>query len=557
MFLHGPFNELFPCAIDPKARRLAAQRYRQACGLAASYGADKVVIHAGFVPNVYYPCWYTEQSILFWREFLKDMPENRTICLENVMESDPAWMRDIVKEVNDPRLAICLDVGHANVCSRIPVSGWLETLGPWIRHFHIHNNDSRADTHYSLGAGEHPNRGCSAPGAGAGRQLYSGSDKRSLGCRVAPAKGTIGGRNMTLKELITRIQPLDEAAMEAARRRQDALAKPPRSLGRLEDLSIQLAGITGKVQNTMDKTHLLVFAADNGVVEEGVSSAPQSVTLMQTVNLTRAKTGASVLCKHFGAGITVCDVGVNAIIREPAVLDRKIAFGTQNIAKGPAMTREQAEKAILIGAQLAMDTPADALGVGEMGIGNTTTSSAVLAVLLGVPVETVTGRGGGITDESFQKKKQVIAQAIALNQPNGKDPVDVLQKVGGFDLAAMCGAFLGAAASHRPVVIDGFISVVAALCAARLCPAARDYYVPSHLSYEIGYRLALEELRLEPIFQLGMRLGEGSGCPLAFQVLSAACSIINDMATFDQAGIDDGYLEEIREGDKFTVEARK
>ena len=166
---------------------------------------------------------------------------------------------------------------------------------------------------------------------------------------------------MTLKELITRIQPLDEAAMEAARRRQDALAKPPRSLGRLEDLSIQLAGITGKVQNTMDKTHLLVFAADNGVVEEGVSSAPQSVTLMQTVNLTRAKTGASVLCKHFGAGITVCDVGVNAIIREPAVLDRKIAFGTQNIAKGPAMTREQAEKAILIGAQLAMDTPAEVL----------------------------------------------------------------------------------------------------------------------------------------------------------------------------------------------------
>lgn len=154
--LHGPFNELFPCAIDPKARRLAAQRYRQACGLAASYGADKVVIHAGFVPNVYYPCWYTEQSILFWREFLKDMRENRIICLENVMESDPAWMRDIVKEVDDPRLAICLDVGHANVCSRVPISGWLETLGPWIRHFHIHNNDSRADTHSSLGQGNIP-----------------------------------------------------------------------------------------------------------------------------------------------------------------------------------------------------------------------------------------------------------------------------------------------------------------------------------------------------------------------------------------------------------------
>lgn len=360
---------------------------------------------------------------------------------------------------------------------------------------------------------------------------------------------------MTLETLISSVTSLDEEAMEAARRRQMELAKPPQSLGRLEELSIQLAGITGKLRNHMDHPHLLVFAADNGVVEEKVSSAPQSVTLMQTINLTRAKTGASVLCKHVGAGITVCDVGVNAVIREPKVLDRKIAFGTNNIAKGPAMTREQAEKAILIGAQLAMETEADALGVGEMGIGNTTTSSAVLAVLLGVPVETVTGRGGGITDESFHRKKQVIAQAIETNQPNPGDPVEVLQKVGGFDLAAMCGAFLGAAASHRPVVIDGFISVVAALCAVRLCPEARSYLVPSHLSYEIGYRLAMKELNLEPIFQLGMRLGEGSGCPLTFQVLSDACAILNDMATFDQAGIDDGYLEEIREGDKFTVEA--
>lgn len=360
---------------------------------------------------------------------------------------------------------------------------------------------------------------------------------------------------MTLESLLESIEPLSKSAMESAKIRQDALAKPPESLGRLEELSIQLAGITGSLHNTMDKTHLLVFAADNGVVEEGVSSAPQSVTLMQTINLTRAKTGASVLAKHFGSGITVCDVGVNAVITEPKVLNRKIAFGTQNIAKGPAMTREQAEKAILIGAELAMRTDANAMGVGEMGIGNTTTSSAVLSVLLGAEVETVTGRGGGITDGAFLKKKQVITQAIALNQPDAKDPVDVLSKVGGFDLAAMCGAFLGGAASHRPMVIDGFISVVAALCAVRLCPTVRDYLVPSHASYEIGYKLAMEELGLQPIFLLNMRLGEGSGCPLAFQVLSAACAILNDMATFDQAGIDDGYLEEIREGDKFTVEA--
>ena len=359
---------------------------------------------------------------------------------------------------------------------------------------------------------------------------------------------------MTLATLIASITTLNTEAMDAARKYQMSLAKPPESLGRLEELSIQLAGITGSVHNTMGNPHLLVFAADNGVVEEGVSSAPQSVTLMQTINLTRAKTGASVLAKHFGAGITVCDVGVNAVITDPKVLNRKIAMGTQNILKGPAMTREQAERAILVGAQLAMDTKADAIGIGEMGIGNTTTSSAVLAILLGVPVETVTGRGGGLTDEAFQRKKEVISRAIEGNTPNPKDVVDVLSKVGGLDIAAMCGAFLGTAASHRPVVIDGFISVVAALCAVRLCPLVRDYLVPSHASYEIGYRLAMEDLALEPLFLLGMRLGEGSGCPLAFQVLSAACAIINDMATFDQAGIDDGYLEEIREGDKFTVE---
>lgn len=357
-----------------------------------------------------------------------------------------------------------------------------------------------------------------------------------------------------LKSLLDAIRPLDEQAMEEARRRQAQLAKPPGSLGRLEDLSVQLAGITGQVCSRVDKKHLLVFAADNGVVEEGVSSAPQSVTLMQTVNLTHAKTGASVLAKHFGCGITVCDVGVNAQIREPRVWNRKIAFGTGNIAHGPAMTRQQALQAILTGAEVAASTDAQVLGIGEMGIGNTTTSSAILAVLLDVPVETVTGRGGGITDESFRRKKEVIRQAIAVNRPNGADVVDVLRKVGGFDVAAMCGAFLGAAATHRPVVIDGFISVVAALCAYRLCPQVRGYLVPSHASYEIGYKLAMEALELEPMLLLGMRLGEGSGCPIAFQVLEAACAIIGDMATFDQAGIDDEYLDPIRQGDQFTVE---
>ena len=357
---------------------------------------------------------------------------------------------------------------------------------------------------------------------------------------------------MSITKTILSVLPLDEGAMDAARLRQAQLAKPPGSLGRLEELSVQLAGITGSVHNQIEKKHLLVFAADNGVVSEGVSSAPQSVTLQQTINLTCAKTGASALCKHFGCDITVCDVGVNATIKDARVLDRKITYGTQNIAQGPAMTREQAVQAITTGMELAMETDADVIGIGEMGIGNTTTSSAVLSVLLDADVDAVTGRGGGITDQSFRKKKQVIQTAIEINQPDKQDVIDVLSKVGGFDIAAMCGAFIGCAATRRPVVIDGFISAVAALCAYKLCPNSVHYFRPSHASYEIGYQLAMNAMNLTPILLLGMRLGEGSGCPLAFEILSAACAITNNMATFDEAGINDDYLEEIRQGDKFT-----
>ena len=355
-----------------------------------------------------------------------------------------------------------------------------------------------------------------------------------------------------LDALVRAVAPLDRDAMTAAEEHQARLAKPPGSLGRLEELSIQLAGITGRVHNALNKKQLLVFAADNGVVAEGVSSAPQSVTMQQTINLTRGKTGAAVLAKRFGCGLTVCDVGVNADIYESTVLNRKIAYGTQNICTGPAMTREQTLQAILTGAEIARTVDADVIGVGEMGIGNTTTSSAVLAVLLGEDVEAVTGRGGGITEETFRKKKAVIRTAIEVNRPDRDDVVGVLSKVGGFDLAAMCGAFLGAAAARRPAVIDGLISAAAALCAVRLCPNVRGYLVPSHASFEIGYRLAMEAMDLRPLFDLGMRLGEGSGCPLAFQVLDAACAVINDMATFDEAGINDDYLDEIRRGDQFT-----
>lgn len=349
-----------------------------------------------------------------------------------------------------------------------------------------------------------------------------------------------------LKDLLSSIPSADQAAMEKARERQAQLAKPPGSLGMLEELSIRLAGMTGKLHNHFEKKQLLVFAADNGVFEEGVSSAPQSVTLMQTVNIARGKTGAGVLSGYFGWDVTVVDMGVNADIREPKVVNKKIAYGTKNIAKGPAMTREEALKAVLTGAETAAECGADIIGVGEMGIGNTTTSSAVLALLLKAHAGDVSGRGGGLTDESFEKKKRVIDRAVSLYRGDPDDVIGILSQVGGFDLAAMCGAFLGAASSRIPVVIDGFISVVAALCAVRLCPKVKDFLIAGHESAEPGYLMAAEALGARPFLRLGMRLGEGSGCPIAFQIIDAACAVINNMATFDEAGIDDGYLDEIR-----------
>lgn len=362
-----------------------------------------------------------------------------------------------------------------------------------------------------------------------------------------------------VREYLNKVGEPDRAAMDRARARQAELAKPPGSLGRLEELAIQLAGITGHDRISVEKKRLLVFAADNGVVEEGVSSAPQTVTRDQTINLTLGKTGAATLARHFGCELQVCDVGVNAMLPEGKIIDRKVAFGTKNLRVGPAMSREEACRAFLAGAELAEKAASEGvnvLGIGEMGIGNTTTSSAILCCLLKVPVEKVTGRGGGITDAAFEKKLRVVREGLLNNAPDPGDPLDVLAKVGGFDIAAMAGAFVGAAGSRVPVVIDGFISVTAALLACRLEPRVREFLIPSHESFEIGYRLAIGEMGLRPLFSLGMRLGEGSGCPIAFQILEAACAIRNEMATFTEAGIDDGYLEEIRQGDKFTVEER-
>lgn len=364
---------------------------------------------------------------------------------------------------------------------------------------------------------------------------------------------------MTEQELKTLpIAPADNAAMEKARQRQAELAKPPGSLGKLEDYSIRLAGITGNVKNEIEKCRVIVLAADNGVTAEGVSSAPTSVTLSQVINMTRHITGMSSLAHYFGNEVVVADLGIDTDRKIPGVLDRKIRRSTGNIAKERAMTRQQVLDAMAVGLDLAADAAKDgvnAVGVGEMGIGNTTTSAAVLSALTGATPEAVTGRGGGLTDQAFAVKKQVITKALVLHHPDQEDVVDVLSAVGGLDLAAMTGVFLGCALQRIPAVVDGFISIVAALCACRLNSNTKDFLFLSHASYEIGYRLAAEELGLGPCLLLDMRLGEGSGCPIAFQILKAACAVMNGMGTFAEAAIQDDYLDPIRAQDSFTVTA--
>ena len=348
-----------------------------------------------------------------------------------------------------------------------------------------------------------------------------------------------------LQQYIQAIRPADRTVMDAARKRQAELAKPPGSLGALEDMSIRLAGITGQVCPKMDSCRVAVFAADNGVVDEGVSCAPRSVTLQQAINMTRRRTGMSAMAAAFGDDVAVVDV------------DRKVRRGTGNIAVEDAMTRPEALAAMAAGMEQAARARADsitALGIGEMGIGNTSTSAAVLSALTGADIEVVTGRGGGLTDEGFARKKDVLRRALTRRAVDKDDVLDVLCAVGGLDIAAMAGAFLGCAHERIPAAVDGFISVVAALCAVTLCPEVQDYLFLSHDSYEVGYRLAADRLGLEPCLHLGMRLGEGSGCPLLFRVLEGACGVMAGMATFAQAAIQDDYLDEIRASDSFTVD---
>jgi len=359
--------------------------------------------------------------------------------------------------------------------------------------------------------------------------------------------------NTDLKELnkiINDIEPVNKETIVQADKRMTSLAKPLKSLGKLEEIAIKLSGITGKVKNNITKRLVIIMCSDNGVVEEGVASAPQSVTLAQTINFTKGLTGVAVLAKANKTELMVVDVGINCDFNHPNVINKKIRKATYNMSKGPAMSYEEAIKAMLIGIEAVKDAKAlgyEILGVGEMGIGNTSTSSAVLATLTDIKVEDVVGRGGGITDETLQWKKEVVKKSIEINKPIKDDPIDVVSKVGGFDIAAMAGVFLGAAYYKMPVVIDGFISVVAALIAFRLNSKTRDYMFTSHDSRELGFKVAMKELNLSPMLNLDMALGEGSGCPLSFSIIDSACAIMNNMATFEEAEINDSYLDELKE----------
>ena len=359
-----------------------------------------------------------------------------------------------------------------------------------------------------------------------------------------------------LRDFISGIGSPSEEIGRQVREDLDNLAMPPGSLGKIETAAVRIAAIRKRRRPRADRRRIIVLCADNGVVEEKVASAPQEVTARQACNMTKGVTGMSAIAAQRGDQVQVVDVGIATPYSCSAVLNRKVREGTGNIVKGPAMTREEAVRAIMTGIGLAGQAyreGVDLAGVGEMGIGNTTTSAAVISVLTGRRAKEVTGYGGGITEKAYAHKVKCVQRAIEVNRPDPEDPVDTLAKVGGLDIAAMCGVFLGCAGYGIPVVIDGVISAAAALCAVRLCPACRSYLFPSHESVEPGYRAALEALSMEPWFKLDMRLGEGSGCTIAFEVMEAACAILSRMATFAGAGIDDGYLKDIR---KTEVEKR-
>jgi nicotinate-nucleotide--dimethylbenzimidazole phosphoribosyltransferase len=340
------------------------------------------------------------------------------------------------------------------------------------------------------------------------------------------------------------IPPIDVDAAKQAQARQNNLTKPAQSLGRLEEISIQLAGMKADPLPDVSRKAVIVMAADHGVALEGVSAFPAEVTPQMVLNFLNGGAAINVLARQAGADVTVVDIGVASDFDPslPGLLHRKVARGTRNMAKGPAMTRSEAEKAIEEGmdvlAQVA-EKGLDLIATGDMGIGNTTPSSAIVAVMTGLPVAKVTGRGTGIDDAGLTHKVQVIEKAIALNNPDPKDVLDVLCKVGGLEIAGLAGVMIAAASRRIPIVVDGFISTAAAMIAAGLVPDVRNYMFGAHQSVEIGHQAMHKYLGLTPLMNLNLRLGEGTGAVLAFHLIEAASRILREMATFAEAGVSD------------------
>jgi nicotinate-nucleotide--dimethylbenzimidazole phosphoribosyltransferase len=351
---------------------------------------------------------------------------------------------------------------------------------------------------------------------------------------------------MSLEETLKRIRPLDRASESAAQDRLDSLTKPQGSLGKLEEMARRIAVIQGKVPPRLGRKLLFVFAADHGITQEDVSAYPKEVTAQMTYNFLNGGAAINVLARHYGIDTEVVDVGVDHEFAGPRGLrDYKVRHGTANFARGPAMTHNEAVRSVELGIQIAGEAAPEnpfLLGAGDMGIGNTSSAAAVVCALTGLRTRDVAGRGTGIDAATWEKKIAVIEQGLQLNQPDARNPLDVLAKVGGFEIGATTGVILGAAANRIPMVLDGYISGAAALIAIRLSPHVRDFLFASHLSAENGHTSMLKELGLKPLLDLQMRLGEGTGACVAMGLIEAGVKIMREMATFETAGITEKIL---------------
>jgi nicotinate-nucleotide--dimethylbenzimidazole phosphoribosyltransferase len=346
---------------------------------------------------------------------------------------------------------------------------------------------------------------------------------------------------MKIDDVISQIKPLDEGAMEKARERQDSLTKPQGSLGFLEELSIRIAGIKADPLPKINEKVIITMAGDHGVTDEGVSAYPKEVTPQMVLNFLGGGAGINVIARHVDARVVVVDMGVAGDI--PAhqnLISKKVAPGTKNMTKAPAMTKDEAVQAVITGIEIAereIQEGADIIGTGDMGIGNTTPSSAIAAVFTGAEVRDLTGRGTGINDEALENKIKIIEKAIEVNSPDPEDPLDVLAKVGGFEIGGLAGVILAGANNRVPVVIDGFISGAAALIATEMAPLAKDYIIASHESVEAGHKIMLAHMGLRPVLDLDLRLGEGTGAALGIGLAETSVKILSEMATFEEASV--------------------